>query len=137
VPVSPEFRDFVLEQLEAFEPVSHRAMFGGYGLYARQVLFALLDDDVMYLRTDEAGRTAFESAGSRPFAPIPGAKPMLGYWETPAEVLEDRELLAEWSARAHAVAMAAKAAKARKTRKLAARRAAKKPAERASRRGAR
>ncbi len=129
MPVSPEFRDFVLEQLEAFEPVSHRAMFGGYGLYARQVMFALLDDDVMYLRTDEAGRGAFECAGSRPFAPIPSATPMLGYWETPAEVLEDRELLAEWSARAHAVAISAKAAKSGKTRTPAVRTVARKSAK--------
>src|SRR5690349_21214402 len=110
MPVSGEFRAFVLEQLGGFEQLTVRAMFGGYGLYSRGILFAVLDDDVLYLRTDEAGRGAFERAGSRPFAPIPGGSPMLGYWEAPADVLEDRDALASWSLAARDVAARAKAA---------------------------
>lgn len=114
MPVSAEFRDFVLEQLMGFGAVTARPMFGGYGLYSNGVLFALLDDDAMFLRTDEAGRADFAAAGSRPFAPIPGAKPMTGYWGIPIDVLEDRSELPRWCERARRVALAAKAAKAAK-----------------------
>lgn len=112
MPVTAAFRDYVLEQLAGFAPVSARAMFGGYGLYAAGVLFAVLDDDTLFLRTDEPGRARFAARGARPFAPIPGAKPMLGYWEAPADVLEDRDELAAWSSEAQRVALAAKARKA-------------------------
>src|SRR5258706_4151719 len=122
--VSAAFRLYVLEQLTGFDQLTVRAMFGGYGLYSRGLLFGVLDDDVFYLRTDEAGRSAFESAGSRPFAPIPNAQPMLGYWEAPAEALEDRERLAAWSVTARDVAARSKTAKHAKDRVTAARKAA-------------
>ena len=124
MPVSLDFRGFVLEQLAGFEQLTVRAMFGGYGLYSRGILFAVLDDDVLYLRTDEAGRGAFESAGSRPFSPIPGGSPMLGYWEAPADVLEDREALAAWSLTARGVAARAKAEKQAKAKASAEKKAA-------------
>ena len=108
MPVSSEFRDYVLEQLEGFQPVTARPMFGGYGLYAGGVMFAALDDDEMFLRTAEAAREDFAAAGSRPFAPIPGAKPMLGYWLVPGDVLEDRMVLPRWAERARLAAQAAK-----------------------------
>jgi DNA transformation protein len=118
MPVSPDFRDFVLEQLQRFDrAVSARAMFGGYGLYSQAVLCGVLDDDVVYLRTDEAGRARFVARGSRPFAPMGGEKPMLGYWEVPADVLEDRDELAAWAREARGVALAARAAKEAKAAK--------------------
>ncbi|MEO8504836.1 MAG: TfoX/Sxy family protein [Acidobacteriota bacterium] len=123
MPVSREFRAYVLEQLEGFALVTARPMFGGYGLYAGGVMFAVLDDDEMFLRAAEATRAEFAAAGSRPFAPIPGAKPMLGYWLVPGDVLEDRALLPVWAERARQAALAAKKAPARKTaRKAKARR---------------
>ncbi len=136
MPVSLAFRGYVLEQLAGFDQLTVRAMFGGFGLYSRGILFGVLDDDVLYLRTDEAGRGAFESAGSRPFTPVPGGTPMLGYWEAPADVLEDREALASWSLAARAVAARAKAEKNAKANATAARKAARgaKP-KRGSRRG--
>ena len=123
MPVSREFHDYVLEQLEGFAPVAARPMFGGYGLYAGGVMFAVLDDDEMFLRAAEATREEFTAAGSRPFAPIPGVKPMLGYWLVPGDVLEDRALLPRWAERARLAALAAQKTPARKTaRKVKARR---------------
>jgi DNA transformation protein and related proteins len=125
MPVSADFRDFVLEQLTGGArggeagggAVTARAMFGGYGLYSEaKVLFAVLDDDAVFFRVDEESRPAFEAAGSRPFAPIPGQQPMRSYWELPAEVLEDREAAAAWKARA---ILAAEHARDRKGRKPA------------------
>ena len=119
MPVSADFRDFVLEQLAGSSgAVSARAMFGGYGLYAEgKVLFAVLDDDAVFFRVDDDSRAAYEEAGSRPFAPMPGQQPMRYYWELPAEVLEDREMLAAWKTRA---VLAAERARDEKTRKKAA-----------------
>lgn len=137
MPVSADFRDFVLEQLARAGAVTARAMFGGYGLYSEaKVLFGVLDDDAVYFRVDDESRAAYESAGSRPFAPIPGQQPMRSYWELPAEVLEDHEELAAWRARA---LVAAESARAKKSAKQGATTSAGRPAKpvRGSRRGRR
>ena len=108
--VSSDYLDFVLEQLAPVGPLTSRRMFGGVGLYAQGLFFALIDDDVLYLKGDEAMRPDFEAAGSQPFCPFADAKPM-AYWSAPAEALDDPELMVDWARRSIAVAAA------RKTRK--------------------
>ena len=115
MPVSDAFLQYVVEQLAGLSPVSWRRMFGGVGLYSRAAFFAVIDDDVLYFRVGDDTRPEYEVRGSRPFAPIPGQKPMRGYYEVPADVLEDREQLGEWAQRAVAVARAVAAGK-RKTK---------------------
>ena len=96
MPVTPEYREFALEQLGRVVPVTARGMFGGVGIYSGGLFFALLDDDTLYLKVDDGNRGAFEAAGMRPFAPYGDqAKPMQ-YWELPADVLEDAERLRPW-----------------------------------------
>ena len=68
--VTPEYRDFVLEQLGRVAPVTHRAMFGGVGVYSEGLFFALLDDDTTYLKVDDGNRDRFQAAGMRPFDPF-------------------------------------------------------------------
>ncbi len=97
--VSNDYRDFVLEQLRRATPavVHHRAMFGGVGIYADGVFFALIAEDVLYLRADEETRPAFESRGMGPFLPYDDpARPMRGYYQLPGDLLEDAESLGEW-----------------------------------------
>lgn len=89
----------VAEQLEALGDVSSRAMFGGYALYRHGLIFGIVHDDTLYFRTDEASRAAFEEAGSVPFSPR-GGQTLHAYWEVPAEVLEDPEVLGAWARRA-------------------------------------
>jgi TfoX/Sxy family transcriptional regulator of competence genes len=46
-------------------------MFGGVGLYLDGLFFALIDDDTLFFKTDEATRKRYESAGSKAFCPYP------------------------------------------------------------------
>src|SRR5574340_158634 len=62
---SPEFVSHALDLLSLVGPVQARAMFGGHGLYGRGGMFGLLDDDELFLKTDDLCRTPFESAGCR------------------------------------------------------------------------
>jgi DNA transformation protein len=105
--VSGEFRDFVLEQLGDAGRVTPRAMFGGVGLYLDGQFFALIDDDTLYFKADDATRARYERAGSRPFCPYPDQpEKAMGYWQVPAEILEDRDELAAWAREALGVALA-------------------------------
>ncbi len=49
--VSPSFGSFVQEQLARTTPgIRAPSMFGGVGIYAAEVFFALLDDDTLYFK---------------------------------------------------------------------------------------
>ena len=41
-PKQDGFRDFVLDQLNELPGLTHRAMFGGYGLYRREAFFGII-----------------------------------------------------------------------------------------------
>ena len=69
--VTDSFVTFVLEQLEPLGPIASKRMFGGVGLYAGDLFFALIAGDVLYLKTDTATRDAREKAGARQFQPFP------------------------------------------------------------------
>jgi len=102
VAVSSDFRDYVLDQLRAVTPVTSKAMFGGVGIYSRGAFFALIADDVLYFKVDDATRGRYQSRGSKPFDPF--GKQQLGYYELPPDVLEDEEALREWTREALNVA---------------------------------
>ena len=104
--VSDEFVDYVLDQFSGWDDVSARKMFGGAGLYCDGVMFGLIADDVAYLKVDDTNREDFIKAGSSAFNPYPekGKKYSMSYYETPADVLEDTELLGKWAERALTIA---------------------------------
>jgi DNA transformation protein len=106
--VSDGFRAFVLEQLGRATPVRSRSMFGGVGIYAGDIFFAVLDDDVLYFKVDDTNRPDFVARGMGPFTPGGDPASAMQYYAVPPEVLEDPDTLAEWVRRAVAVARAAK-----------------------------
>jgi DNA transformation protein and related proteins len=104
MPVSAAFRTFALEQLSRVAPVTHRAMFGGVGIYSEGLFFALMDDDVLYLKVDDVTRGDFEAAGCGPFRPAGPAGEAMQYYELPGDLLEDADRLRPWVAGALDVA---------------------------------
>lgn len=114
MPVSPAYREFALEQLGRVFPVTSRAMFGGVGIYADGLFFALLDDDTLYLKVDDTNRGAFEAAGMGPFQPFgEGSNPMQ-YYRLPEDLLEDPDRLRPWAEAAVEVARRARRGKAKR-----------------------
>jgi DNA transformation protein and related proteins len=95
--VSDGFREFVLEQLQRTVPdLRARSMFGGVGVYAGDLFFGLMDDDVLYFKVDDSNRRRFEARGMGPFRPYGEGGEVMQYFELPADVLEDVDALAEW-----------------------------------------
>ena len=107
--VNPSFRSFVLEQLARTTPgIRARGMFGGVGIYAGELFFALLDDDILYFKVDDTTRGRFEERGMGPFRPYGEGGEVMKYYEVPEDVLEDPEALRPWVEGAIAVARRAK-----------------------------
>jgi len=121
--VSQGFLDFVLEQLEGLKGVTSKRMFGGAGLYAGDVFFAVLDNDTLFFKVDEDTVGAYRKAGMPPFQPYPGRpETSFGYYQVPARVLEDADELVAWARRAVAVGSAGRPARRRAKRNSTARR---------------
>lgn len=115
--VSSSYLAFVLGQLADLPRVTDRRMFGGVGLYADGVFFAVMDDDTLFFKVNDATRPRYEQHRMPPFAPMPGKPPMRGYYQVPVSVLEDAEDLCTWAREAVTVGEVAAAGKPRKNRK--------------------
>jgi DNA transformation protein len=111
VAVTPGFASFVVEQLDGCGPITTKRMFGGVGIYSVDVFFAIIDNDILYLKTDDSNRKDFERAGCGPFRPTGEGGETMMYYGVPVSVLEDADALAAWGKKAIAVALAAKARK--------------------------
>src|SRR5258708_33414147 len=105
--VSESYREFVLEQLGRVTPVTGQSMFGGVGIYAQGLFFALITEDRLCFKVDDATRPDFEKSGMEPFRPF-GENSAMGYYEVPADVVEDVGQLETWIKKAIDVAAAAK-----------------------------
>src|SRR4051812_43482711 len=92
--ITAGFADFVTELLQGLGPVSIRRMFGAGGVYADDVLFGVIDEDVLYLKADEALRAELAAAGSGPaIIHSKDGRPMeLGFWRLPEEALDEPDL---------------------------------------------
>src|SRR5256712_12493479 len=95
-------------------------MFGGVGIYAGDLFFALVADDALYLKGDDASRPEFEARGMSPFRPFGEDGEVMQYYQVPADLLEDVEALRPWAVQAVAAAER-KGAKRKRPRRRAAR----------------
>lgn len=113
--VSESYRVYVLEQLGRVTPVTARSMFGGVGIYAQGLFFALIAEGRLYFKVDDTTRRDFERLGMEPFRPF-GEEHAMGYYEVPADVVENAAQLAIWMNKAIAVAAKAKRGKSKRAK---------------------
>jgi len=105
MPVSSSFRTFVVDQLSRVVPhLRARAMFGGVGIYAGDLFFALIADDSLYFKVNDSNRPDFERLAMKPFQPYGEGGEIMQYYQVPADLLEDPETLQPWAEKAIAVA---------------------------------
>jgi DNA transformation protein len=73
-------------------------MFGGHGVYADGLFFAIEADGVVYLKADRHSATRFQEAGSRPFVYQGKDRPIaVSYWSLPDQAFEDADQLVFWA----------------------------------------
>ena len=106
------FAQDCIDLLEPLGEIRARKMFGGVGIYSRDLFFALVADGELFFKVDEASHAIHARAGAHAFRPFPDKPPMTGYWSVPVDVLESPRVLLEWAARAVEVARNARTARA-------------------------
>jgi DNA transformation protein len=98
-------------------PVAARRMFSGSGLFCDGLMFALVINDVLYLKVDDASRGQFVAERMGPFLyTARGRSVALNYWRAPERLLDEQDELAAWSRTALGVARMAAASKVKKPR---------------------
>ena len=93
--VEPSFRECVVTRLGVLGDITSRAMFGGLGLYWRDVIFGIVFRDRLYLKVDDRSRPEYERRGMGPFRPNE-RQTLKAYYEVPPDVLDDAEALTSW-----------------------------------------
>ncbi|MEM7769170.1 MAG: TfoX/Sxy family protein [Cyanobacteria bacterium P01_A01_bin.37] len=110
MPSRSAYVDTIVQHLNQVAPVTARAMFGGYGLYAEGVMFALIAYDTLYFKVDDGNRQQYLDMGSEPFTYTGKGKPIqMSYYRLPENVSEDLEQLEIWVAASRYAARRSKA----------------------------
>jgi len=103
-----DFVEFVAGQMAFVDGLRIRAMFGGFGIYRDDRMFALIVDDRLYFKADAATRAEFEAQGLGPFTYLARGKSVtLQYFEAPPEVFEEQEAMRTWVDKAYRTALEA------------------------------
>lgn len=97
------FVDFVRGQLEDVIDLQVKRMFGGHGVYAGPVFFAIIHKGCLYFKTNAVTQGRYEEAGMLPFQP--SEKQMLRhYYQVPVAIIEDANTLQTWALESVAIA---------------------------------
>ena len=102
------------ELFAPFGPVTVRRMFGGAGIYADGLCFAIAPrSGEVYIKSDAETQVAFAAAGSAPFVYEMQGKPKsMAFWRLVAEAYDDEDALKRWAQLGLGAARRAAAAKA-------------------------
>ncbi len=104
--MSKEYCEYIIDQLSDWGNVTSKKMFGGYGLYYRGKIFALIIEEILYFKVDASNKTDYENADSTQFSyQAKGKTIQVSYWQVPIDVLDDREELANWAEKAYLVSL--------------------------------
>jgi len=98
--------DFIRDLFAEFGPVQVRRMFGGAGIYANGVMFALITRDILYLKADGDQTARFTAEGCGPFEYTRQGRraTLTSYWRAPDRLYDDPAEFADWARQAFAAA---------------------------------
>lgn len=90
--------DDLRDLFSSFGPVNVRRMFGGQGVFADGMMFALVASGVVYLKADDLTVPRFVQEGSEPFTYTAKSKHVsLSYWRLPERLYDEPESFAEFA----------------------------------------
>ena len=106
------------ELFKPFGDVSVKRMFGGAGVYAEGLCFAIEQGGEVFVKTDAASQPILSAAGSSPFIYVAKGKPMpTSFWRLPAIAHDEADELRQFASLGLQAARRAADAKAKPKRK--------------------
>ncbi|MBL4890085.1 MAG: TfoX/Sxy family protein [Candidatus Lindowbacteria bacterium] len=103
------FISYLLEMLQEFGRFEAKAMFGGYGVYRDDLMFALVTDDTLYIKVDDETRSLFEEKELPRFSyRKKGKVQTMSYYQAPEEAIDNADALEYWASLGYQAALRAK-----------------------------
>ncbi|TNF35625.1 MAG: TfoX family protein [Gammaproteobacteria bacterium] len=110
-----EFAAYTVDLMQSMGPVHAKRMFGGYGIYLEDLMFALIADNTLYLKADTETRQHFTDRGLQAFSyDKQGKTYTMSYYQAPEEALEDGDMMTDWANLAYHAAIRASLNKRKK-----------------------
>lgn len=117
-PEEKEFATYIVDLMQSIGPVSVKAMFGGYGIFLKGIMFGLIADNVLYLKVDQETENEFINMGLQPFTYNKKGKEFkMSYFQAPEGAIEDGDEMNLWATKAYSSALRA-ASKKQKEKKV-------------------
>jgi DNA transformation protein len=89
--------DALPDLLRGLGPIRVRRMFGGHGVYAGDLFFAIVADGVLYLKADAVSAPQFAARGLARFTYVKQGRTLsMAYYEAPGEVYDDPDEALHW-----------------------------------------
>ncbi|WP_024851233.1 TfoX/Sxy family protein [Hydrogenovibrio kuenenii] len=103
-----DFVDHIVDSLQFFCPAIAKPMFGGYGIYCGDLMFAIIIKGDLYVKVDDETRSLFEEKGLEKFSYLRQGKTChLSYYTVPEEVIDDLDTLCYWAGLGYEAALRA------------------------------
>jgi len=101
VAVSAEFREHLGDLFGALGPFQTRRMFSGAGLFLDGAMFAIVIDDVLYMKADEELAKAYAAEGSEAFTyqTKDGPRTIATLMRLPDSAMDDPDEALDWARR--------------------------------------
>ena len=103
--LNEEFKNFVLDQLQGIGEFETKRMFGGLALLHQGSAFGKIKHDKVWLKVDKSNIIDFEKHEMQQYTYGKDNSRKLNFYETPIEIIEDRDKLKDWVKKSIEVAM--------------------------------
>lgn len=110
----------IRELFSSYRNVSVRRMFGGHGVFADGLMFALESDGELYLKADDLTIPKLAAENSAPFVyKAKGRQIALSYWKLPERLYDEPDEFAQFARDAFGAAARASGGKRKTKTKMA------------------
>ena len=94
--LNEDFKNFVLDQLQGMDEFEIKRMFGGLAMLHQGSAFAKIKHDKVWLKVDQSNLADFQEHGMNQYTYGKDNSRKLNFYETPIEIVEDRDKLKDW-----------------------------------------
>jgi len=98
--VDTEFKDYILDHLSSLGTFETKNMFGGTALMRDGTAFAKIKHGTLWLKVGDANINDFSKRGMAQYTYGKDNSRKLNFYETPADVLDDADMLTQWATKA-------------------------------------
>ena len=100
--IAYEIGETLIKTLSVVGDVNGRKMFGGFGIFTEDAMFALVSSKgEIHFKVDDSNRAKYEAAGSLQFHKMP-------YYQLPEAIFQNDDELFAWAKESMAIARASK-----------------------------